>query len=60
MTEPTKDFTACPKCGKKMTAQWDTQGEEPYQRCDKCWLSFTLERQPTICDTAIPDERLEG
>ncbi len=54
-----KDYTKCPKCDEEMTAQWDTQAEEPYQRCDECGLSFTLDLRPTICDTAIPEDEPE-
>jgi hypothetical protein len=51
-------FDKCPECEGPLTPQYDTQEEEAYLRCDECWLSFTIDLRPTICDTAIPEDEV--
>lgn len=35
------------KCGKIVSAQWDTDAEEPFWHCYECEESFTIDGSPS-------------
>ena len=44
----------CLDCGRKLTAQWDTQGNENYLKCDHCGECYTLDLERAIPGMSIP------
>lgn len=46
----------CPKCRKELSLQWDSEGEDNFWQCWDCDLSFTLDRDPAIYFTCVPDQ----